>query len=284
MDMASFLGVLLGGVFFALAVAGAQGASLEALFDVPSLLLVAGGTLAAVLVSVPLRTVWNSLRACQQVFFNRQEDVAGLVRQMVALAETARRDGLLALEERLPAIADPFLALAVQMAVDGTRPEVLEDVLRTAMDAQAARHRNGKLVPEHMGRFAPAFGMIGTLVGLIFVLGNLSSPDALGPGMAAALITTLYGVLAANLFFLPFAEKLGYISRHELLARELVVRGILGIQAGDNPRVIEQKLSTFLPLGQGSGGIEPAEMPPLSAQKLNTLTVPNERTERRKAA
>jgi chemotaxis protein MotA len=120
-------------------------------------------------------------------------------------------------------------------------------VLRCDMDALAVRHRSGKAVLEQMGRFAPALGMVGTLMGLIIMLGNMNSPDAIAPAMAVAMITTFYGVLAANFLFLPFAEKLGNLTRQELLAMEMIVRGVLAIQAGENPRVIQQRLNSFLP-------------------------------------
>ena len=119
--------------------------------------------------------------------------------------------------------------------------------MRTEMEAVANRHRNGKKVLDQMGRFAPAFGMIGTLMGLIIMLGQLDNPDNLGPGMAVALITTLYGALAANVFFLPCAEKLALINQFELLSMEVVLRGIMAIQSGENPRVVQQKLTTFVP-------------------------------------
>ena len=166
---------------------------------------------------------------------------------IVSLAETARRDGLLALEGRIEEIDNPFVILGIQMAVDGTRPEVIEDIMRTEMDAVAARHSDGKKVVDQAGRFAPAFGMIGTLMGLIIMLGQLDDPDALGPGMAVALITTLYGAVISNVVMLPCAEKLGYLNQRELLVMEIAVRGIMGIQSGENPRVIEQKLTTFIP-------------------------------------
>jgi len=125
------------------------------------------------------------------------------------------------------------------------------------MDAVATRHRNGKSVLDQMGRFAPAFGMIGTLMGLIIMLGDMS-PETIGTGMAVALLTTMYGAIVSNLFCLPCAEKLGFINRHELLAMEIIVRGIMGIQSGDNPRVIEQKLNTFVPPAMRAGSQEAA--------------------------
>jgi chemotaxis protein MotA len=133
------------------------------------------------------------------------------------------------------------------MAVDGTRPEVIEDIMRTEVDAITARHRDGKSVIDQMGRFAPAFGMIGTLMGLIMMLGNMSDPSGIGAGMAVALITTLYGAIISNGLFLPFAEKLAYLHKQEMLSLEIVIRGIMAIQSGENPRIVEQKLNTFLP-------------------------------------
>jgi chemotaxis protein MotA len=239
--------MLLGAAVLVIAIAIAQGASFAAFLDYPSIMVVGGGSLASVLLCFPLRNVLGLARVVKNVFFNKQEDFSALIEQIVSLAETARRDGLLALEGRLEEISNPFVVLGIQMAVDGTRPEVIEDIMRTEMDAVATRHRNGKAVLDQMGRFAPAFGMIGTLIGLIIMLGNMNDPSAIGPGMAVALITTLYGAVLANALFLPCSEKLSFINRHEQMAMEIIVRGIMGIQSGDNPRIIEQKLSTFVP-------------------------------------
>ena len=247
MDIASVVGLLLGIILLVLTIAIAPGSSFGAFIDYPSMMVVVGGSIAAVLICFPLKSFLNLGRVVRNVFFNKPDDITSLIEQIVSLAETARRDGLLALEERVEEISNPFIVVGIQMAVDGTRAEVIEDIMRTEMDAVATRHRNGKKVLDQMGRFAPAFGMIGTLMGLIMMLGQLDDPDALGPGMAVALITTLYGAIMANLFFLPCAEKLGLIDKYELLAMEVVVRGIMGIQSGENPRVIEQKLITFIP-------------------------------------
>jgi chemotaxis protein MotA len=247
MDIASIAGLLLGVSFLVIAVAIAPNASFGAFIDYPSLMVVLGGSLAAVLVCFPLKTFFNLGRVLKNVFFNKPENISELIEQIVSLAETARRDGLLALEGRLEEISNSFIVLGIQMAVDGTRPEVIEDVMRTEMEAVANRHQNGKKVLDQMGRFAPAFGMIGTLIGLIIMLGQLDKPENLGPGMAVALITTLYGALAANVFFLPCAEKLALINKFELTAMEVVLRGIMAIQSGENPRVIRQKLTTFIP-------------------------------------
>lgn len=247
MDIASVVGVLLAFALLVIAIAIAPGASFAAFIDYPSIMVVCGGAMAAVLICFPLKDVLAGARVVKNVFFNKQEDIAELIELIVSLAETARRDGLLALESRIEEIDNSFVILGIQMAVDGTRPEVIEDIMRTEMDAVAARHSDGKKVFDQAGRFAPAFGMIGTLMGLIIMLGQLDDPDALGPGMAVALITTLYGAVISNIVMLPFAEKLGYLNQRELLVMEIAVRGIMGIQSGENPRVIEQKLTTFIP-------------------------------------
>ena len=257
MDIASIIGLLLGTCLLVLAIIVKS--PLGVFWDTASVLVVIGGSISAVLICFPLKQILTTARVTKNVFFNKQQNFGELIELIVSLAETARRDGLLALEGRLEELSNPFVVLGIQMAVDGTRPEVIEDIMRTEMDAVATRHRNGKSVLDQMGRFAPAFGMIGTLMGLIIMLGNMGeNPDAIGSGMAVALITTLYGAIVANLVFLPCAEKLGFISKHELLAMEIVVRGIMGIQSGENPRIIEQKLNTFIPPALRTGAQEAA--------------------------
>ncbi|MEN6493509.1 MAG: MotA/TolQ/ExbB proton channel family protein [Thermoguttaceae bacterium] len=247
MDIASVAGAILGITLLLAAVAMAPNAPFGAFIDYPSAVMVFGGAAASVLICFPLRSVFNFLRVIKKVFFFREPDFHQIVEQMASLAETARRDGLLALEARIDEISHPLLVMGIQLAVDGTRPEVIESILRTEMEALSVRHRGGKAVMDQFGRFAPAFGMIGTLVGLIMMLTNMADPNSIGPGMAVAMITTLYGAVIANLFCLPFSEKLGYQSKRELLAMEVIVRGIMAIQSGENPRVIEQRLRAFVP-------------------------------------
>ncbi len=245
MDIATIIGVILacGLILVSIIIAGA---SFAAFIDYPSLMVVVGGCIAAAMISFPLKNFLSVFMVTKNVFLNRVPNVSRLIETIVSLAETARRDGLLALESRLDEIDNDFIVLGIQMAVDGARPEVIEDIMRTEMDAVATRHRDGKGVLDQMGRFAPAFGMIGTLMGLIIMLGNMSDPSSIGSGMAVALITTLYGAICSNCFFLPFAEKLSFLNKQELLAMEIIIRGIMGIQSGDNPRIIAQKLNTFL--------------------------------------
>lgn len=246
MDIASVIGVI---VAFAL-IGGSilvGGGSFGAFFDAPSVMVVCGGAIAAALISFPLSNFLSIFSVVMKVFFWKVEPIGDVIKTIVGLAEVARRDGLLALESKLAEVENPFITLGVQMAVDGTRPEVMEDILRTELDAVATRHRDGKALFDCMGRFAPAFGMIGTLMGLVIMLGDMSDPSKIGAGMAVALLTTMYGAVASNVVFLPFAEKLGFTNRQELLMMEIVIRGIMAIQSGENPRIIEQKLNTFVP-------------------------------------
>lgn len=249
MDIASILGVVI--VVLSLAYAAAAGGGdWRAYVDLPALACVVGGTSAAVLICFPLQSFFGLGRAVRKAFFNRPPNVARIVDTLVLLAETARRDGLLALE-LMPRKSDPpFLVLGVQLAVDGTRPEIIEDVLRTEMQTVAARHAAEKGLLDQLGRYAPAFGMIGTLLGLVMMLGNMSDPAAIGPGMAVALLTTLYGALLSYALFLPCAEKLNFLNKQELMAMEIVVRGILAIQTGDHPRLVRLKLRMFVPPGR----------------------------------
>lgn len=249
MDIASIIGLVLGvGLVVAAILTG--GGSFAAFVDAPSIMIVFGGSIAAALLSYPFKNFLGVFRIVWKAFCWKVEGVPDVIAQIVNLSGTARRDGLLALENRLCEIDNEYLALGIQLAVDGTRPEVMEDILRTELNAVATRHRDGKAILDCMGRFAPAFGMIGTLLGLIIMLGDMNDPSTIGSGMAVALLTTLYGALAANVFFLPLAEKLGYINKQELLLMEVILRGVMAIQLGENPRIIDQKLNTFVPLRQ----------------------------------
>jgi len=228
------------------------GGSFGSFIDIPSVLVVLGGSVAAVLIAFPLKTALGAFKITLKCFLNKTEDVKTIIQQLVALAETARRDGLLALESKMEEVEHPFVRLGVQLAIDGSPPEVIEDLLRTEVDSIATRHAEGKHLMDQLGRFAPAYGMIGTLLGLVMMLSNMSDPSSIGAGMAVALLTTLYGAIASNCVFIPFAEKLAYYNKKELLAREIIIRGILAIQSGENPRVIQQKLSAFIPPKQRS--------------------------------
>lgn len=257
MDIASVVGFLLAAIFMVTSVV-MGGGSFGAFIDPASIIVTFGGSLATVMVCFPIRNFAHSVVVLKTVFLNQPASIASLVEELVKLAEVSRQEGLLALEAKTQEIENQFLVMGVQMTADGTRPDVLEYILRTEMEAVNERHKEGKAFFDQWGKMAPAFGMIGTLLGLILMLGNLSDPNALGPGMAVAMITTLYGAVLANVVCLPFAEKLGYVNKQEIQSMEIVVRGVLAIQAGDSPRVVEQKLSTFIPPKLRAGSNEKA--------------------------
>jgi chemotaxis protein MotA len=238
LGLASMCGVLM---------LGKTEASLATFVDPPALLMVLGGAAAVTLIGFPSRQLQNLFSILRKPFLTRLDDPAELIGELVQLAELARKDGLLALEMRSREIRDPFVAMGIQLAVDGTRPEVISEIMNNEVQARAARHREAKKVVELVGRCGPAFGMIATLLGLILMLGNLENPSTVGPAMAVALIGTLYGAMLANLFCIPLGEKLSFLSNEEQLARQIAIRGVLAIQAGDNPRVVRQKLEMFLP-------------------------------------
>ncbi len=252
MDIATVAGLLMafammGGSLLVMGMEGKGAVNYGAFVDPPAIMMVIGGGIGVGMVGFPLRNVLGLPKVILKVFFTKPENLPHLIEELVALAETARRDGLLALESKASEIDDPFIALGIQMAVDGTRPEVIEEVMRTEIAAMSARHKEGKKVLELIGRCGPAFGMIATLLGLVLMLGNLSDPDSIGPSMAVALIGTLYGALMANLVCIPFTEKLSVRSHEEQMSKEIILRGIMGIQSGDNPRTVQQKLNTYLP-------------------------------------
>ncbi|MBI2479552.1 MAG: MotA/TolQ/ExbB proton channel family protein, partial [Planctomycetia bacterium] len=209
MDISSLVGFLLAfGLIIGSILIGS--APVSAFIDIPSVLVVIGGSIAAAMMCFPLKNMLGVPGVMLKVFLTKPVSVKEIIEQIVSLAETARRDGLLALEGRMEEVTNPFIKLGIQMAVDGTRPEVIEDIMRTEIDAIAGRHRDGKAVLDQLGRFAPAFGMIGTLMGLIMMLSDMSDPSGIGAGMAVALITTLYGAVMSNAVFMPFAEKLAF--------------------------------------------------------------------------
>ena len=252
MDLATTGGLILGFLMMggALAVMGSSGEGqvhLAGFVDPPAIMMVLGGGLAVALVGFPLKQVLGLFKVIKKLFFRKTENVRELIEQIVKLAEVARRDGLLALESQAREIEDPFVALGIQMAVDGIKPETVEEVMRTDILSMEARHHEAKKVLELIGRCGPAFGMIATLLGLVMMLGNLADSASIGPSMAVALVGTLYGAVTANLVCIPFSEKLACLNNEELMFKEIIVRGVMAIQSGDSPRIVEQKLSTFLP-------------------------------------
>ncbi len=245
MDLATVLGLVLGLVLVLLAIL--IGGDVMAYVNAPSVLIVVGGAAAATQASQPLARFFKIPKVVAKTLFDKSPEPKEIIRQLVELAEVARRDGILALEGMVLEMEDEFLKRGVQMAVDGTDPEIIQTVMETELENLLERHESGKAMLDAMGRYAPAFGMIGTLVGLVAMLQNMDDPSKIGAGMAAALLTTLYGALLANVVFLPLADKLAMRSGEEALAKTIVIHGVMSIQSGDNPRTVESKLITFLP-------------------------------------
>jgi len=245
MDIATIIGLISGTALLLWAITGKS--DLSAFIDPGSAAIVLGGSASAALVSFPVQNLLGVAKVVKNCFFSRTRDPGGLIAEMVKYAEVARRDGILALENVTSDIKDPFIVSGIQMAVDGTDPDLIETIMTNDLETVEARHSEGKALFDTIGKFAPAFGMIGTLVGLVIMLGAMNDPSKIGPGMAMALITTLYGAVLANLFALPMAAKLGLRSREEVLLKMIVIKGVMAIQSGDNPRIVEQKLKTFLP-------------------------------------
>lgn len=245
MDITSLIGFLLA-IALILGSIAMGNAPFSAFIDIPSVAVVIGGAGAAAMMAFPLKSMLAFPMVMKKAFLNKPDDLLALIATLVSLAEVARREGLLALEGKLAEVTQPVIKSGLQMAIDGNDAETIESVMRTEMEALARRHKEGKSILDQLARFAPAYGMIGTLMGLIMMLSDMSDPSGIGKGMAVALITTLYGAIAANVAFQPFAEKLGLISKYELNAMELVVRGVLAIQSGESPRALEQRLLTYI--------------------------------------
>ena len=244
LDIATIVGIIFGIVLMIGAIL-AEG-SLLPFWSFSSVLIVLGGTMAATLINYSLSQVIGTIKVLRIAFVNNVSESPEVIQTLVKFAEKARREGLLALEAEAETLEEPFLKKGIQLIVDGTDPELVRKILETELSFIEDRYRQGAEMFENMGASAPAFGMIGTLIGLILMLRNLDDPSAIGPGMAVALITTFYGTLLANLLFLPIAGKLKIKSGEEILNKELMLEGILSIQAGENPRIVSEKMMAFL--------------------------------------
>jgi chemotaxis protein MotA len=244
MDIATILGLLAGCSCIAFAILSGGGAGL--FFNIPSLLITVGGMVSATLIHFSLGTVLKIFALARKTVLNQLPTEHELVQRMVDYAAINRRDGALALEEQLREVRDPFLTKGVQMLIDGQEEPVIEKQLGLEIQYLQERHDEGKKVLEFMGASAPAFGMIGTLIGLIQMLRNLQDPSGIGIGMATALITTFYGALLANLVFLPLAGKLALRSKKETLQKEMLVEGLLAIVRGEGPTAVRERMQAFV--------------------------------------
>ena len=246
MDTSTIIGCLLGGllIFSAVVFAGDEG--VVPFWSAPALCIVFGGTAAALFLAFPMTAIRKSVCSVRKCFMKPRNDTQAVIEQLVFFAESVRREGLLAQENRLEDVRDPFLAEGLRLIVDGLPAKTVEHILNDEIESEQYRQQQSRNIVLHCGKYAPAFGMIGTLVGLVFMLTQLSA-ETVGPGMAVAVLTTLYGLSAANLIFLPIAEKQKQINEAEMRIKTLIVRGLLAIQSGEHPRIIQMQLQTFLP-------------------------------------
>ncbi len=256
-NMATLIGLVGGVVLLALGIS--IGGSLVGFYDLPSIFITFGGSIMALMVQFPFSQFSSAIKCLHKAFFPPEYDHQALIDELVEHAKKARRDGILALENAIYDSSDPFLQRGIRLVVDGTDPELVRNILESEIALMEERHRANKAFYDSWGILAPGFGMIGTVIGLIQMLGHLQDVAKIGPAMAVALITTFYGAVWANLFCIPVAGKLAQQSSDEAVVRELILEGVLAIQAGENPRLIEEKLTAYLTPGkrhdwQSAGG------------------------------
>ncbi len=245
MDISILIGTV---IAFGTLLWGAMGTGgLGQYINVPSLIIVFGGTVGASLMTTDMATAKSLPHMLKIAFFKHKLESEKVIEELVGYAEKARRDGILSLDKELKNIDDAFMHKAVQLLVDGTAPELIRDILETEIIFLEQRHNNGIKLFSVAGALAPAFGFLGTLIGLIAMLVKMNDPETLGPAMAVALVTTLYGVILSNMLFIPLGEKLKSRNEEEIKAKEMIIEGIMSIQSGDNPRIVADKLNTFLP-------------------------------------
>ncbi len=249
-----------------------EGTAVTAVIAPPALMIVLGGTLGATMASVGMEGIKAIVPGYKLAMSPPELDKAGRVRELVSLAEKARKDGLLALEGELANVDDDFMKTGLQLVVDGTEPELVREVLESEIDGMEQRHKVAVDTFEKAGGYAPTIGIIGTVLSLIHVLGNLSDPGSLGPAISGAFIATLLGVGTANIIYLPIGTRLRGLSAQEAAMRTMVLEGILAIQAGDNPRIVSQKLLTFIApaereaASQSGPSLKAVDDPPADAQ------------------
>ncbi len=245
MDLGTVVGLVL--TLALLFGAMAMGVGIGPYIDIPSVLIVFGGTTGVLLVGFKMEQMKNLAKYFMVAIKPPQEDIAELIKKMVEYSTKARRDGILALESDANNEENEFLKKGLSMAVDGNEPDTIRDLLEIDMDQTSERHKANAQIFEQMGGFSGAMGMIGTLIGLVAMLLNMSDPSAIGPSMAVALLTTMYGAMIGNIIGAPVANILLIRDSDEVLVKTLIIEGIMAIQSGDNPRTLEGKLLSFLP-------------------------------------
>lgn len=244
MDISTIVGLISGILFIIVSIT--MNGRLGLFFDPASVMITVGGTFASILISYPIDKFVNSIKTVRLIFQTKEMNTGNIINKIIELANIARKEGLLALEEAAQSMEDKFLQKGVLLIVDGTDPELVRNILETELAFIEGRHKESQGFWETAGSLGPAWGMIGTLIGLIAMLDRLEDPSSIGPAMAVALITTFYGSVLANFFAIPTANKLKIRSNEEILLKEVMIEGLLSIQAGENPRIIEEKLKAFL--------------------------------------
>ena len=223
---------------------------IDGFFDPASIFIVVGGVLASTIISYPMAVLKNLIKTIGIAFKSNKVDLNKDLELILNLANIARREGILQLEETVSTMDDPFIKKGVMLIIDGADPELVQKVMETEIDFVSERHSQGQAVLLQMSSYSPAFGMIGTLIGLINMLADLNDMASLGGNMAVALVTTFYGSVLANMVFTPLAKKLGAMSSDEILRKQMALEGMLSIQDGENPRIIREKLNAFLSQSQ----------------------------------
>ncbi|MBN1686230.1 MAG: motility protein A [Spirochaetales bacterium] len=246
MDLGTIVGLGAGLALIVMSIL-TSGGVIGAFINLPSFLMVVGGSFAAMLVASPMSRMLGIIRYIRIVLRVPNYEEERIISSLVNFSEKARREGLLALEDDLEEVEDEFMRKGIQLVVDGTDPDIIKSVLYNDLNQLQTRHGVGITLFDNWSKIAPAFGMIGTLAGLISMLANLEDQASIGPNMSLALITTMYGSVLANLVLIPVKIKLEDRDAAETLVREIMIEGILSIQSGDNPRILEEKLLSFLP-------------------------------------
>lgn len=248
MDITSILGLIIGAVLIVFVGIGTD--KLGNFWDLESLAIVIGGAISAVVASYPLSQLARIPKQMALLFQGNRYNIGTLVDTLEEMAQLARKNGLLALEEKANELDDPFFKQGIMLIVDATEPEEVRSLLENEVDAMSARHEEGIALFNKASAFSPAFGMIGTLVGLVNMLKGMNIDEGgagdIGPAMATALITTFYGCILANMLFSPIANKLTVRNEEELLYKQIMIEGILAIQSGDNPKFLKEKLVTYV--------------------------------------
>lgn len=244
MDVTTFVGILVaGGLVISAILMGGPGAWF---IDYPSMMIVIGGTIGATLLNYPLSQVVLVFRIVKNAFLHKSQAHSEVISLIIEFSKKARREGILSFEQELKEIEDPFFTKGLQLAIDGMESQAIENIMTTEIQFAQERHRLGAEIFATMGTFAPAMGMLGTIIGLVQMLMQMEDPGQIGAPMAVALLTTFYGVILANLVFIPISGKLKARSKEEILLKQMILEGIIAIQAGDNHRIVEQKLKAFI--------------------------------------